>query len=131
MKKAKSNFKVVELKPNKKYLYNLKTKEYGRINFGICFVLKRGKLVELWMSKMQDPTGFVMYHYKLPEAYTPIDWSISSWEHKSIEVPRIWKSGYCEVHKTMYLDVYPPDGTNCFYITTLSNFGIQFDTVKS
>lgn len=100
------------------------TKEYGKAEFNICPVYKRGKLKKLYLYPRQQPYAkeFFVYTFNSP----PLDWSILSWVHQGLDEPFIWLHYWCKEHKCASFSVYTPPQAKYFEVHALSNFSINF-----
>ena len=101
-------------------------KDYGHAEFDICPVFKYGKLKRVFVYRRQQGTNEA---YEI-EAQNQKEFSISTWEHKGFDIPRIWRNWWCEDHKTITFSVYVPKQTNIIEFSSLSTFGINFDEEK-
>jgi hypothetical protein len=101
------------------------TKEYGQAEFGVCPVIKRGKLVDIFIFPLQQKD--IENYYRIPVNYKPDSWSISSWTHKGIGDVRIWLFYWCKEHKCQGFRLYVPLESNCFEVSLLTTLSITFD----
>jgi len=101
------------------------TEEYGRAEFVICPVYKRGKMRELYIYPAQQPDA--KFYYKVNLEYAPLDFSVSSWTHKGMSNPVIWLMFWCKEHKCQAFRVYVPGEAKRFSVSMLSNVAVQFD----
>lgn len=124
MKDKKRERKIIELEPNKPYVFQAIHPNYGRAEFIICPVYKYGKLKEIFMYPVQQDVDYY-YHYNLP--YTPLDFGIKAWTHKGVDNPWIWLHFWCKEHKCQSMRLYVPAQAKSFSIIDLSNLSIMFD----
>lgn len=116
----------IKLNVNSVITFKDSTPRYGRAEFDFCFQLQRGKLKRVFIMRRQQPAEEVQ-EYVLPVDYTPLDWSISSWQHEGVELPAIWRGAWCRYHKAFYWAVYVPLGTNQLRIMEASNLRFNFE----
>lgn len=102
------------------------TKNYGRAEFQICPVVKRGKLKELFIYPKQQPDAKNFYHVVFGD-YPPDAWQVMSWTHLGMNEPKVWLFNWCKEHKCQMISVYVPKQANSFRIHILSTFSIIFE----
>ena len=121
-----SALKCRELKENDMVRFDASSERYGTAEFIFCFVLKRGKLKELfiWPSQQANVTEF--FHVALP--YAPQQFGVSAWTHKEMDEPRSWMFFWCREHRCVAMRVYVPKQAKCFRVHFGSWFRIIFDT---
>jgi hypothetical protein len=103
----------IEIKSlDEKIKYNPIHERYGRAEFAICPVFKRGILKEIFLYRRQQDID-ESYHIDLIKlGYLKTRcFDISSWSHKT-EDPKIWRNPYCKEHKCVSFWVYVPNNTN-------------------
>jgi hypothetical protein len=85
---------------------------YGRAEFVICPVFKRGYMQELFIYRRQQDENedYHMDLIKLGLAKT-ICFDITAWTHKT-DSPNIWRNPYCKEHKCLSFWVYVPNNTD-------------------
>ena len=90
--------------------YKYEDKNYGRAEFVVCPVFKRGIMRECYIYPMQQPEYF--------EKYFKIDLSgrktrvISLSSHPPFEAdPRVWMMFWCKEHKCFSFELYVADNT--------------------
>lgn len=101
------------------------TEKYGRAEFIVCATYSRGKFKQLHVYPAQQEDA--KHFYTITPAYSPQDWSVSSWTHKGIEEPRAWINWWCKEHKGPACRVYVPKNSTRFQVSVLSNLSLNFD----
>ena len=112
------------LKDGDKIPFTALSKKYGRAEFQICPVYKRGKLKELYLYPRQqgDATHYFVYIFK----NAPRTWSVTSWTHMGVSEPYVWLNFWCEEHKAPSSNLYVPREAEWFQVRALSDFSIYF-----
>lgn len=116
--------KMVELEPGKRVSFVPVTPNLGSAEFMICVLWKRGKVQDIYIYPCQQENITQNYHVK---AGFSSSFSVSSWRHKGFERPGVWLFDWCKDHKTPCMSVYPPAGTDCFYVFLGSSAQIIFE----
>ncbi len=116
-KKELKNGSVVTFKPI--------TEKYGRAEFFICPIWKRGKIKELFIYPVQQPDA---KNYFVIKSGFSDSLCINSEAYK--EEPRIWITGWCKEHKTTFLRFYVPKDCDFFTVRSLSSLDIRFGKKK-
>lgn len=119
VKKKKEEIDYKEIKVTDEIDYILKTENWGRCEFEICPVFKRGYLREVFFVRKQQKNE-ECYRLEIDKDIKVNVFHIDSWNHKT-EHPKIWREFWCKNHKTISHDVYPPDMTS--KIVFAYNFG--------
>lgn len=98
------------------------TKDYGRAEFTVCFVIKSGKLKEVFIYPAQQPDAKHYYHITIN--YRCLDWGVTSYtEHD----PNIWLMFWCKEHKCQSFRMYVPRDATKFRVQLLSSARVVFE----
>jgi hypothetical protein len=94
-------------------------KDYGRAEFVVCPIWKRGRIVKVYITTVQQEPGrqFVVDTYS-------DTMSIQSWVGTG--PPKIWLQGRCKEHKTYFTRFYVPADAAYMQVRCLSNFSLNF-----
>ena len=107
--------KQVELKEEEKIFFIPSTENYGSAEFMVCPVFKYGKLRDLFIYPRQQPDkGGTYWHIK---CWGQKAFQVRSWTHKGFENPNIWCNFWCNEHKCLSFDIYPPKKANYFSVS--------------
>ena len=98
---------------------------YGRAEFALCPIWKRGKIKELFIYHKQQRD--IEFYYKIESGYADL-LMIDSWV--GLESPKTWAHIWCKEHKTQTILVYVPNNSNYFQITIGSGISINFGKDK-
>jgi len=110
------------LKDNDKIPFRESDPDYGRAEFVICPVYKRGKLKDMYIYPAQQRDVHTFYHAVFTSS--PLDFSFSSYD--DLDEPKIWIHFWCKEHKSASFRLYVPVGSQYFEVHRLSNFSINF-----
>jgi len=111
--KKLDELKPIEITLDSKIDYKAKHPSFGRAEFQICPVFKRGYIRELFIYRKQQEAR-TFYHLDLEselEGSRINVFSITAWSHET-DYPRIWRNFWCKEHKTISFEVYVPDNTD-------------------
>lgn len=99
--------------------------QYGRAEFQICPIWKRGRIVECWVYPRQQVRAErdVCWHLEASSNGLTLG---GFGRHE----PKLWHIGWCKEHKTATYSVYVPDGTNELQITVLDSLSFRFVASK-
>lgn len=105
--KKQEPISVVEIKSTDVIKYRYNHKRFGRAEFILCPVFKRGYMQKLFIyRKQQGESGaFVLDVAKVCPRVS--QFMVETWTHKT-EAPRIWKNFWCKEHKCISFEVYVP-----------------------
>lgn len=112
---------VIQLAEGNVIYFAPKHELYGHAEFVFCVEWKRGKIRRVHVTPHQQGRK---ERWCLECAWGPTTFQVGSWEHKGIEVPRMWISGYCRGHKAISYSVYVPLNAN---VLTLAHVGSGVD----
>ena len=103
------------------------TQQYGRAEFIICPIFRHGKCKRVYITALQQKREIRDWVLDLPYAVECV-W-FSSWVHKGLSEPRIWRQYYCKEHKCLTSELYVPTGSGCmtFEVCFGDTFRINFD----
>jgi hypothetical protein len=100
------------------------TKRYDMAEFGICTRFFRGRLTDIYFTRMQQPSEKQrQYHLNVKEDFPHLRvtcFCIDAWSHKT-DHPRIWRQFWCKEHKAICHETYVPRHTNSIEFNL--NFG--------
>lgn len=113
--------KVKILKDGDVVLFEGMTQKYGRAEFCICPIYKRGKLKELHITPLQQPNADT--NYVIDDIYSD-SFQLSSINYN--DPVRAWLHMWCKEHKCPAFRIYVPDGVDRFTIRKLSTLDIIF-----
>jgi hypothetical protein len=95
---------------------------WGVAEFVFCPIFKRGKMKEMHIYRKQQEKK---EHFVIDlKKYKVSEFEIASWTHKT-DHPRVWRNSWCDEHKTIAFEVYPPVGTDI--IRTSVYFGTDLE----
>lgn len=89
---------------------------YGRAEFTICPVWKRGKIVEAWVYRRQQDLHEA-FHFKVFGSTA----LVFSGRHEA----HVWRQFWCQEHKTQSTEFYVPDGTTSLHVSRLSSLVVE------
>ncbi len=91
------------------------TYNYGRAEFVLCPVARRGKIIDLYITtQQQEPSA--SWHLSLRgENYTSIWYS----SYGKLEDAKIWMQVWCKEHKALSVKLYVPSGSSRLEITSI------------
>ena len=110
--------KIKEIQLGDRIGYVPSTPNYGRAEFVICPVFKRGYLIELYVFPKQQETTTWCYKLTLPHGITVIGFACYGKENI-----KVWTSGWCKEHKCYSLEFYVPADDACRSIKFATHFG--------
>jgi len=104
--------------------YKWKDKDYGRTEFTICPIWKRGRLCKLYIYPQQQRDIDYFYSVEVSncESINPI-----AWTHRGMENPWVWMYLWCKDHKCMSLRLYVPPNSSKLTIRQLSGCQLVFE----
>lgn len=118
------DWKVIELNPEGSKEWNFyipyvyMTKEYGRAEFSICTKWKRGRISDIWISRMQQKEGCgELYHINVVSKSRSLSFGYES---------HVWFSCWCQEHKAQNLRAYVPNNTDMLLVSLLSDVSFMF-----
>lgn len=108
--------------------YTWKTPMYGRAEFQLCPVFKRGRMTDLYIYRRQQPQEKEQaYHIDLSK---DVHWKIACFTIDAqlyFDNPHTWRNFWCKEHKTISFETYVPSNTNIIQFHAFSdNIQIQF-----
>lgn len=106
-----------EIKFGDRINYQPRHKDYGRAEFTLCPVFKRGIIRILYIFPKQQESN-TCYKLVLP---TPSRFRCLWFSTFPDRSPYIWHTGWCKEHKCYSLEFYVPVG--CDYFDIGANFG--------
>jgi len=103
--------------------YVPRTHDYGRAEFTICPVFKRGIIRELYIYPRQQPDAKHFYKLVPMGKYRIIDFTYYGGDFN--DCCRIWQTWWCKEHKCFSLEFYVPNEgdsfkVNCHFGDTIS-----------
>jgi hypothetical protein len=95
---------------------------YGRAEFQVCPIWKRGRIVECWIYPRQQvrPEGDVCWHFEANSDGLTVSGLGPTDE------PKLWHIGWCRDHKTATYSIYVPNYTNTLEIMVMSSLSLRF-----
>jgi len=111
--------KIVKISLDDKIYYTPVTEMWGRAEFDICPVFKRGYLRQIHIIRRQQETKeeFVLDLERELNPSRIREFSITSEYGVEKPLPKIWRNFWCIVHKTISFSVYVPVDTNTIKFT--------------
>ena len=104
-----------------------KSESYGRAEFTFCLVWsirKKRPILERFFIHHEQQRN-IKYFYRV-ECYAD-SFSVDSWTHRGIDIPKVWLHSWCKEHKGPWIRAYVPPNSNCFTISSLSTASVNFD----
>lgn len=103
--------------------YKCLDESYGRAEFALCPIWKKGRLVKLYIYPKQQKN--MKHFYSVEMDCDSIN--LMSWTYKNKKLPWAWMYVWCKEHKCMSIQVYVPPNTSKLTISALSGLNIYFD----
>lgn len=97
----------------------------GRAEFIFCPEWHRTRLKKLTICPVQQRD--MTYFYTID--CNAKDLTISSWTHKGISEPHLWRHVWCVEHRCMAIQAYVPPESNYFSVQILTSLMIYFGRV--
>jgi hypothetical protein len=114
---ATKEWKLIELAEPTWIPFEVATKEWGRIEFIICTLYRRGKLNGFWVYPKQSN---IIEAWHFPYTYHN-DFGNSSYDN--LDAGRAWLFWWCKEHKCPSMSIYAPN--NAKYLK-IDGYGIEF-----
>ena len=99
-------------------------KSYGRAEFVICPVLKRGKIVQVSIfPRQQERKDYFVWEGKVE--------GLGFSGYEGLDAPKIWRTFYCKEHNCNSIELYVPNDAKYLWITvSLGSLCINFTKTK-
>ena len=94
--------------------YEWNTSKYGRAEFQLCAVFKRGKFTDLYIDRRQQVLTS-WYHLEVDSSRATGLW-FSSYIPGS-HFPYVWQTTWCKEHRCHSLELYVPDNSRVLEVT--------------
>lgn len=114
--------KTITIKDGENISFVPMTKEYGRAEFCICPIYKRGKLRQMYITPQQQPDA--KNNYLIDDIHSD-SFTVRGASYDS-KYPLIWIHGWCEEHKTQFFRLYVDENSKHFSVSKLSTLSIDF-----
>lgn len=121
---------IRELKSRETISFVPMTTYFGRAGFVFCLKYEDIKLTNIFITPKQQPFSkerFVINCYEnIKYLFT------TSWIHKYIQPPDIWRHFWCPDHQAPAFELYVPNNSDCFLVDMCSDtVMIIFDKKES
>lgn len=94
------------------------TPEYGRAEFVICPILKKDRIVKIYLSPLQQPNA---KHYFTPvsphDGWSGIDFGDLLTSENTVEYVHVWQTSFCKQHNSHSFRFYVPKGSKSFFFS--------------
>ena len=104
--------KAITIRIGESISYKDMDKDYGRAEFVVCPVFKRGIMRECYIYPKQQPEYFDKY-FKIDLSEYGKTQSIHSSGYPALEAdPKVWMMSWCKEHKCFNFELYVAKGTS-------------------
>jgi hypothetical protein len=93
--------------------FTARTQKYGTAEFCFCLVYRRGKLIEIVITPMQQPDATEFFRLA---AHGAQSFSANSWTHRGVSNPWAWHHFWCTEHRCPAFALYAPTEATQFEV---------------